>query len=563
MKTLTVCVSLVMALTTTTLLATVHIDGSPTQQAQIAQWLTQSLGTTVGIDASGNLTIAAGGNASATRLRNMINDAGTSVTLLIIQPNHYVLFGLWNSTTTDLKGPTSGTQTINIADLASTGNVIGSFGFTPDVMLMHEITEVYQGLKFGLMQEDAHRLGMSAERELMAVNGCSWVFRLGDQHFGDTLYGKIKRPDGSFVVIAIDKSDDTHKTKWFVEKTPCTFERTKLIAIPDPDPSVGLFTYNYDLGHTFQASVDSVNSHPTAVAFDASHNMYVAENLPVGSDEVRVIDQQGALVRTMTDPNLVDPEGIAVDLTSGDVFVAVVGRVLRFNQAGAVVGSYSTSIPSFRPTGVAIRRNATTMDLGGDNSIYEIYVSDRSSSQVYRFDVASDSNTGTFRGVFGSGILSGPEGIQIDDESTVWVASTGNHRIYRFTPLGNLEPVGANPFFLEDQGKQLFDVAKVRQDGVYVVDETPGAGQLLLYDLGGAGLLRSYGSGTLQCPRSVGFDFSLDLGELIPIPDPGSDTSTSTAGGASGTRAPAMTTWGVVLLAVLIAAAGALVARRA
>jgi hypothetical protein len=506
--------------------ATVQIDGTAAQRTKIANWLTQSLGATVGVDAAGNLTIGAGGNAAATRLRNMINDATTSVTLKIVVNDPRVLRGGWQSSDpTDIKGITTGTQKIDIDDIEKIGNVLNGYGETPDRVLIHEITEVYEGKKGNLKYEPAHTKGVDAEKELMTAHGTSWVFRIGEQVDGDYIFGKIKRPDGSFVIIRIkyfNNAAGNHKTEWFREAVPCTFEPSKLIAIADPDPKVHIFNYTYDLNHTYSNAIDTSNSRPTGVAFDAAQNLYVTENHLTGQDEIRIFNPQGKLINTIKIPELINPEGIDVDKVSGEIFVAVQKEILRLNNEGKLLGSYNISNTKFQPTDVSVWRNYPTEELFGDGKIYDIFVTDKVTSQVYRFSVQNNMNAGTFVKAFGGEFLNAPEGIQVDDWWTVWVASTGNNRVYCFTPEGNTESFTSNPYFIEDASLKISDLAKVRDDGVYILDGTTGKGKLLLYDFTGK-LIKTYGTEILQCPASLAATFSANVENLISIPDPGSE----------------------------------------
>lgn len=498
--------------------ATVKIDGTAAQQTKIANWLTQSLGATVGVDAAGNLTIGAGGNAAATRLRNMINDAANAVTIKVVVDDQQVTYGAWQSSTADPKGPTTGTQRIDIADIENIGNIRTAFGFTPDVVLMHEITEVYEGKKDGLNYEPAHAKGTTAENEVLTANGATWEFRFKSE--GGFTYRKLKLADGSFIVIRVKPGSNPLDLEWFREKVPCTFESAKLIAIPDPDPKVHLFTYNYDLNHVYAGSIDTANSRPTGAAFDSALNLYITEDLLTGPDEIRVFNRQGVLVKTITDPELVDPQGIDIDKATGEIFAAVKNKVLRFAANGNLLGTYSVAGSNFMPTDVAIWRNNPAEEIYGDGKLYELFVTDKGTSQVYRFSVQNNMNTGAYGNVFGREMLVLPEGIYVDEDWTVWVASTGNNRVYCFTPDGNPESFTANPYFIENTSMKIMDMIKVRGDGVYVLDGNTGRGKLVLYDLA-ANPVKIYGLELMQCPASVAVAFATNMDNLIPMKDPG------------------------------------------
>lgn len=533
----------------------VIVDGTKAQRDKIANFLTRSLGTRVTIGDDGKMSIAAGGNDSATRLRNMINDKATSVTLKLVEGDNTVSSGGWVSVDPkNVKGKTTGTQLIDIRDLEGIGNVINSFGLTPDAVLMHEITEVYEGKKGNLDYEDAHKKGVEAEDEELAQHGTSYVAPrlIVEKGF---VYRKIKRPDGSFVVVKVKPYVDNEDTEWFREKVPC--DTTKgLIAIPDPDPQVHLFTYDAALLPNITATIDRENSFPTGVDFDEAGNIYVTENLE-GQDEVRIFTRSGEPVGTIRGEEMVDPEGIEIDRQTGDIFVAVRDRVVRYKRDRNFVGSYSVSGQTFRPTDVAVWRNVGTEDIFGDNTEYDIFVTDRESGQVYRFKVDGDMNTGRFLNVFGKGLLDSPEGISIDSWYSVWVASTGNNRIYRFAPNGQLEPFGTRQFFIEEPSRLLYDMEMIEFDGVYVVDGTRGKGALLLYDYDG-NLKNTYGEGALQCPTSIATYFAVNLENLISIPDPGSDDPVAGGGWSTLTKVLIVVAVLIVIALVFVLATGRL-----
>ena len=500
--------------------AKVKVDGTAAQRNQIAKWLTSSLGTKVTVAADGTMAIANGGNKSAARLRNMINDAGTSVTLKVVENDPKVFLGQWKSSNANRKGPTTGTQEIDVGDLKKLGNVINSYGATPDWVLMHEVTEVYEGKKGNLNYEDAHKKGIAAEKELMGEHGTSYpgprVIKIGTGY-----YMKIKRPAGSkppYVLIKLDISK--HDFEWFKETVPCNTSSV-LIPIPDPDPQVHIFTYDSNLEHYISQTIDKENSVPVGVAYDADGNLYVLENLETGG-EIRVFNLEGELINTIKREELITPEGIDIDKTTGDIFVAVEGSVVRYSKDGEFMGNYFVEMPGFTPTDVAVWRNTSIRGIYGDGSEYDIYVTDRTSGQVYRFDVNEHMNSGNFKAVFGEGLLNAPEGIHIDSWWSVWVMSTGNNGIYRFAPNGELEPFGDRAYFVEDPERIFNDAIMIDFDGLYVVDGTQGKGELLLYDFDG-NLKKTYGTGTLQCPASIAVHFIVDESNMESIPDPGTE----------------------------------------
>jgi DNA-binding beta-propeller fold protein YncE len=500
----------------------INVGGSQAQRNKLARWLSYSLGTKVTIANDGALSVAAGGNASATRLRNMANDPNVSVTLEVVDANSRVFFGRWNSQDPNNPyGKTTGTQTVDINDLEQIGNVLNSYGFTPDLVLMHEIAEVYEGKKnhgaCWAYQQSHTRGGIAAENELMGEHGTQTINRFIQDPNGMYLL-KIKRPDGSHVVVGFDPwaADPNNLVRWFKERVDCNTVEG-LIAIADPDPQVHLLMFDPDGDPYFIKPVDTENSMPTGVAFDPLlGDLYVAEDL-ADMDEVRVFDSMGHHFGTITAPELIDPKGIDVDPVSGDVFVAVRGGILRYDFFWTYLGSYHSPDEDFTPTDVAVWRNDGVLPcLYGEGDIYDIFVTDSLTNQVYRFDVEEDMHAGTHRLAFGRPHLSAPEGLTVGPYDAVWVASTGNDRIYSFTPTGELITHSGVDYFLEDADRNFYDLAVVDGDGVYVVDETPQEGAILLYDFQ-AQHLATYGQGQVQCPRSIATQFRINWYNLEPF----------------------------------------------
>src|SRR5262245_9247328 len=135
------------------------------------------------------------------------------------------------------------------------------------------------------------------------------------------------------------------------------------------------------------------------------------------------------------DGQVLTPRAIAVD-PSDNVFVADQNdRVQKFNSSGVFQFKFATGGSSFgsvvAPSGVAVDR--TTGD---------IYVSDgfteRTSGIVQKF-----SSSGVFQlawGTAGSGngqFLNGSGGVAVDSAGNVYATDLGNHRIEKFTSGGS------------------------------------------------------------------------------------------------------------------------------
>jgi sugar lactone lactonase YvrE len=534
--------------------ATITVEGTAAQRAKLAQWLSSSLGTTVSIDANGKLTVAAGGNAAADRLRTMADDPNVSPVLEIVVDDPSVEFGGWKALDpdTDRYGKTTGRHKIDITDIEGIGNIFNTNGLTPDAVLMHEITEVYWGLKMKLAcwaYNAAHfEKGIEAEKEVYGIFGAEWLWTESGVRNGQKYSRrKYKLPDGTYRIVEWNPEGQPLDVVWYKEKVPCDTAKG-LDKIADPDPAVRIFSHGLGTGqHAPLTPIDTTSSHPTGVATDRDGNTYVAEDNP-GQALVRVFSPTGSLIQTISNPALLTPTGLDVDLQTGDIFVSVAHAVIRFTNLGLFMGSYTTGDPNFTPSDVAVWRQRGYGSTPPGTTTYAIFSSDRYSSQVFAFDVAGNLNTGTYQRVFGSGYLSSPEGLTIDDSDAVWVASTGNHRIYAFSPMGDHVRFDTRDFLVEDLNRSFRDVANLEAEGVYVIDGTPGAGALMLYSYSGA-LLGSYGVPDLQCPQALDIHFQVDLNNLLPFPDPNTPPPSSTG-------IPVMSAWGICVLAIMLLGAG-------
>ncbi len=162
------------------------------------------------------------------------------------------------------------------------------------------------------------------------------------------------------------------------------------------------------------------------VFVDATGNTYVSDP---GNNRVQVFDNTGAFVRKVGVGPLSFPSGITVDGT-GKIYVASQGNntvqvfqnngtpVLSFGSAGAATGQFSN------PSGVAV-------DAGGN-----IYVADVSNNRIQVFD-----NGGTFVRTFGSvgngnGQFRFPYDIKLDAAGNIYVADRDNHRVQVFQNNG-------------------------------------------------------------------------------------------------------------------------------
>ena len=229
---------------------------------------------------------------------------------------------------------------------------------------------------------------------------------------------------------------------------------------------------------------------PSAVAFDVSSNLYIADT---GSGRVRQVSPSG-IIQTIAGPqNLNSPGGIAVD-PAGDILIADTGDQLIRNSAdGAMFTVAGTGTAGAGAEGLPPAQTA----------------------------------------------LSSPRGVCTAADGSLYIADTGNHRVLRLPPGGTLQIAAGNgsPVNTGDGGPAR--LAQLNQPSACFIDA---AGDLSIADSGNnrvrkvaAGLISTIagGDGTLNSPRGV----AVDANGNIFIADTGNNRLCKLSAGALETIA--------------------------
>jgi streptogramin lyase len=224
-------------------------------------------------------------------------------------------------------------------------------------------------------------------------------------------------------------------------------------------------------------------SAPVAAATDSAGDAYVAD---AGHDRVQEFNRLGTFVRQWGGYGSYAGQfksmvGIAVNRTSGNVYVAEPTRIEQFTSTGTFVrqiGSAGTQEGQFTglrsvtvapdgtlyaldeptPTGVywiqqfsaegafmAYWRipRSTVLEPGGIavDSAHHVWVTDTGNSKLLELFLSPGNLTaGLERSVGGPGtgvgMFAAPRGIALDSSGRVWVADTGNDRVEEFSPEG-------------------------------------------------------------------------------------------------------------------------------
>lgn len=184
-----------------------------------------------------------------------------------------------------------------------------------------------------------------------------------------------------------------------------------------------------------------------------------ARNLETYQAAEVVLGQQGFTTKAISSSatGLGFPAGIAIDPTTGKVFVSTGESVVRYGSATSLASGSAAEVVlgqsdfSGSETGTGANR------FGG--SVYGIcvdrfgrlWVADRTNHRVLRFDNASTLASGanadrvlgqinffTNASAFSATAMNSPRSVSMDPSGTLWVADSGNHRVLGFRNAAGL-----------------------------------------------------------------------------------------------------------------------------
>jgi DNA-binding beta-propeller fold protein YncE len=187
----------------------------------------------------------------------------------------------------------------------------------------------------------------------------------------------------------------------------------------------------------------------------------------------------------LADDSLAFPVGVAIDPTTGKLFVADIGndRVLRWGSVTSLVSGESAEAvfgqPDFTTKGE--RTTQDGMDFPTDvvvDTAGRLYVADALNNRVLRFDSASWKPSGANA----DGVLGQPDfttmteavtrngmdyvrGLAVDDVGRLWVSDQRNHRVLRFDNAAG-KPNGADADGVLGQADFTSNVADTSQSGM-------------------------------------------------------------------------------------------------
>lgn len=250
---------------------------------------------------------------------------------------------------------------------------------------------------------------------------------------------------------------------------------------------------------------------PVAVAVDLQNRIYV---LDADMHKIRIFDHDGKQLDQFGSEGkgtegFDEPQGLAVD-SHGGIYVADTGnyKLKKFDPRGrlvASVGCEGDGPGQFRkPAGLAVNDEGRVFVVDTDKKSLQVFSSELNGKQLLPasppvavkfakavpaqvdaltvgkkvWAITGDTITrlgdrgGPSIGTRGSkpGMLRNPRGIAIDPAGNFWVVDTGNNRLQKFSPEGNLLHVIGRPGSGEGEFRSPSSVAVSSKGNLYVAD---------------------------------------------------------------------------------------------
>jgi hypothetical protein len=376
-------------------------------------------GATIDIDASGKMTMnGTPTNEFGKQLKTII-DSTSNVTVDVKSDATDVTVGRFDG---------GGKQTIDLADImnfATPGNMLPTMG----AVLIHEFAEVYDSVKDGKTKApkddggkdfNANHEGSAKTAEDAVNKDEAGITRknegvpAGASKAGDVVTIRFKRSyDKAGTEIFIDDIlQQTDKKAPKVTKSEMEPAKPKKGGYYVTEEEPGLATFN----DTFNPLGFLPLDRPGYVAIDLLGDVYVSEQR---LNRVLVFDRFLNPQFTISDPRLLNPQGIAVSTTTQRIFVGTGNSILVFDSTGTFLLTISNALLS------SVR--GLTIDPAGF-----LFASSFNNNLVLKFDPVAGSLISTFS----DSRLQGPEGLAADQFGNIWVASFLNDKILEFAPPG-------------------------------------------------------------------------------------------------------------------------------
>jgi trimeric autotransporter adhesin len=312
-------------------------------------------------------------------------------------------------------------------------------------------------------------------------------------------FGTLNRPEG----VAVDASGTVYIADTFNGRIKRIASNGALVTVAGTG-STGI--YSGDNGPAEDAGL----SLPTDITFDRQGNLYIAD---FGNGKIRMVANgiiSTALGRSNGTPimegepgasvRLEGPTGVAVD-SYGTIFFAEGGigsgtglakgdyRVWKVPASGVLLTVAGNGVPSFAGDGGpainAQLNGATAMSMDG---IGNLYIADAGNNRIRqvnpdgRMSTLLGNGTPGFTVEFGlpAGVLvNAPHGVVAEPGGVIYFADSGNNRIRKYQPGGNVETWAGNgnASYFGDNGpatkaavNQPYGVALDAAGNLYIAD---------------------------------------------------------------------------------------------
>jgi len=240
-----------------------------------------------------------------------------------------------------------------------------------------------------------------------------------------------------------------------------------------PQGDVSTFAGTHHRGFADGPGNQAQFSAPAGIAVDTAGNLYVADT---GNHRIRKISPSGevsTLAGSGETAGFADgaghqarfhgPVGIAVD-AEGNLYVADAGnhRIRQVSPLGEVstfAGSKEGFVDCFKTLAQFNNPSAVALDAAGN-----LYVTDTWNSRIRKVSpkgdvstVAGDSYGGLRDGPKNRAQFGGLSGIALDAAGNLYVADTGNHRIRKVSPKGDVSTLAGSGATGMDEGGGFAD----------------------------------------------------------------------------------------------------------
>ncbi|MGB4775783.1 MAG: hypothetical protein WBP45_11460, partial [Daejeonella sp.] len=229
--------------------------------------------------------------------------------------------------------------------------------------------------------------------------------------------------------------------------TPLTASNTG-----DPVPA------NIYITSTFASGFSS----PRGIAMDAAGNLYVAENTasrikritPQGVVSVFAGGNYGTNNGTGIGAEFTKPEGLAID-AAGFIYVTDDNgnQVRKITTPGAVVSTLAGSGSSGSNDGPGVSATFSSLRHVAVDASGNLYVADSGNNKIRKITPAGDvsvfAGTGStlptsMDGLGSSATFNSPNGIATDASGNLYIADTYNHNIRKITPAGDVSTIAGS-----------------------------------------------------------------------------------------------------------------------